>query len=105
MTFEMQEDEIPSSAWNFDTPKLHVPDQTQEAYASAFAWSDFPVIIDDLKINNEDNCIISPTSTNINYFDVFNLQGMCVKPNATQADIEALEPGIYIIGGKKVIVR
>ena len=37
--------------------------------------------------------------------DIFNLQGVCLKRDATQEDIEALTPGIYIIGGKKVVVK
>lgn len=37
--------------------------------------------------------------------DIFNLQGVCIKNNAMQSDIDALAPGIYIIGGKKVIVK
>ena len=37
--------------------------------------------------------------------DIFNLQGVCVKRNATQEDIDALTPDIYIIGGKKIVVK
>lgn len=36
---------------------------------------------------------------------IFNLQGICIKKNATDADVRALTPGLYIIGGKKVMVR
>lgn len=37
--------------------------------------------------------------------DIYNLSGVCLKRNATQADIDALAPGFYIIGGKKMIVK
>ena len=37
--------------------------------------------------------------------DIFNLQGVCIKNNAMQSDIDALAPGIYIIRGKKVMVK
>ncbi len=37
--------------------------------------------------------------------DIYNLQGVCLKRNASQADIDALAPGFYIIGGKKVLVK
>ncbi|MBO5053555.1 MAG: hypothetical protein J6C44_04850 [Muribaculaceae bacterium] len=37
--------------------------------------------------------------------DIYNLQGICIKHSATQADIDALSPGIYIIARKKVLVR
>ena len=37
--------------------------------------------------------------------DIYSVQGICLKRNATQADIDALAPGLYIIGGKKVMIR
>ncbi len=37
--------------------------------------------------------------------DIFTLQGVCVKRNATQEDVKALAPGLYIIAGKKVLVK
>lgn len=37
--------------------------------------------------------------------DIYNLQGVCIKRNASQDDIEALQPGLYIIAGKKVLVK
>ena len=36
---------------------------------------------------------------------IYTLQGVCLKRDATQSDIDALAPGIYIIGGKKVVVK
>ncbi len=37
--------------------------------------------------------------------DVYNLQGICIKRDATADDIKALTPGLYIIGGTKVLVK
>lgn len=37
--------------------------------------------------------------------DVYTLQGMLVRRNATADDLRALRPGLYIIGGRKVLVR
>jgi len=37
--------------------------------------------------------------------DIYNLQGIMIKRNATQADIDNLAPGLYIIAGKKVLVK
>ncbi|MDE6655034.1 MAG: leucine-rich repeat domain-containing protein, partial [Muribaculaceae bacterium] len=37
--------------------------------------------------------------------DIYNMQGICIRRNATQADIDALPAGLYIIGGKKVYVK
>jgi len=36
---------------------------------------------------------------------IYNIQGVLFKENATQEDIQLLVPGIYIVGGKKIIVR
>lgn len=37
--------------------------------------------------------------------DIYNLQGICLKRNATEEDVKALHPGVYIINGKKVLVK
>ena len=37
--------------------------------------------------------------------DIYNLQGILLKRNATQDDIEALTTGLYIIAGRKVYVK
>lgn len=38
-------------------------------------------------------------------FDVYSIQGAVVLRNATSADISNLERGIYIVNGKKVVIR
>ena len=37
--------------------------------------------------------------------DVYTVSGVCVKKNATADDLKALKKGLYIIGGKKVIIK
>lgn len=37
--------------------------------------------------------------------DVYTLQGMLVRRNATADDLRSLRPGLYIIGGRKVLIR
>ena len=37
--------------------------------------------------------------------DIYNLQGVLMKRNASQADVDALAPGLYIVAGKKVLVK
>jgi len=37
--------------------------------------------------------------------DVYNLQGICLKRNSTQDEINNLPSGLYIIGGKKVLIK
>lgn len=36
---------------------------------------------------------------------VYNLQGIIVLKSATAADIQALPAGIYVAGGKKIVVK
>ncbi|MGM9812423.1 MAG: C10 family peptidase [Muribaculaceae bacterium] len=36
--------------------------------------------------------------------DIYNLQGILIKRNATIGDINSLAPGLYIIGGRKVFI-
>lgn len=36
---------------------------------------------------------------------VYNTQGMLVKGNASQNDINSLTPGLYIVNGKKIVVK
>ena len=38
-------------------------------------------------------------------FDIFSIQGVVVKRNATNDDLKALPAGIYVAGGKKVVVK
>lgn len=38
-------------------------------------------------------------------FTIFNINGILLKRHATQEDIDALAPGLYIISGKKVLIR
>jgi len=60
--------------------------------------SEEPTGIDDVMTDGQDVNITRPN-------DIYNLQGICLKRNASQADIDALAPGLYIIAGKKVLVK
>jgi hypothetical protein len=37
--------------------------------------------------------------------DIYNLNGVCIKHNASESDIKTLLPGMYIVGGKKIFVE
>ena len=37
--------------------------------------------------------------------DIYNMQGICVKRAATTEDLNTLPTGIYIINGKKIVVK
>ena len=38
-------------------------------------------------------------------FDVYSVNGMVIKRNANKADVKDLDPGVYVINGKKVLVK
>lgn len=37
--------------------------------------------------------------------DIYNMQGVCIKRNASADDVKALAPGLYIVAGKKLLVK
>lgn len=84
--------------------ELHVPKGCLKVYASAPGWNMFGIIIDDLepRAGIDDVAIDFPNFINV---DVYNIQGMRLIQNATEDDIKALKPGIYIIGNKKISIR
>lgn len=58
-------------------------------------------------MENPDNgvdSIIQNDETERETFVIYNLQGVCIKRNATRHDIINLAPGIYVINGKKVLI-
>ena len=38
-------------------------------------------------------------------FDIYSVNGMIVKRNGNKADLKALDPGVYVINGQKVLVK
>jgi len=79
---------------------VYVPAGAIEAYSQAKGWKyffDFREMASGIGELSTD-CDARPS-------DVYNVQGMLVKVRASQADIEALTPGLYIIGGCKVYVK
>lgn len=53
-------------------------------------------------LSGVENVAVGPVGTEN---DIYNMQGVLLKQNASQEDIDALTPGVYIIGGKKQLVR
>lgn len=51
------------------------------------------------------NSVVNDENHYDNSFDIYNMQGMCLKRNASKEDVNNLSPGLYIINGKKVIVK
>ncbi|MDE6286818.1 MAG: leucine-rich repeat domain-containing protein [Muribaculaceae bacterium] len=91
-----------SSAFSDETysnATLYVPEAAVEKCRTIDPWRRFATITPSAGINDvEIDSINMPAS-------VYNLQGVRLKRDATQADIDALPAGIYIIGGKKVYVK
>ena len=86
----------------YETCTLHVPEGCLSVYSSASVWEDFKHIVDDLK--NPDTSEVIDIHDGERY-SVYSVTGLLLFKEATQEDIETLEPGIYIIGGKKQIVK
>lgn len=54
---------------------------------------------------NDKSQIASEIEVSNEGFSVFNLQGVLVKENATNADVNKLPKGLYIANGKKIVVK
>ena len=101
----------------YEGVNLYVPYEYIESYINAdMYWNRFSNIsgsefkdLDSIFAANYDNesCGVNSVSTaeqdNVN--SIYNLQGRCLKRNATQDDIKDLTPGLYIIGNKKLLVK
>lgn len=83
---------------NKETCILYVPAESIDAYKQATGWKDFKKIyaIGTTAING---IVISEGKP----FDVYNLQGRKVKANTTS--FSGLPSGVYIVKGKKVMVK
>jgi len=88
---------------DYGAPKdaiVYVPEGSKEAYSQAKGWnyfSDFREMTSNVDELSSDS--------DAHPKDIYNMHGTLVKANASQADIDVLDPGIYIIDGKKVIVK
>lgn len=81
--------------------KIFVPVGSLPAYQAFAPWNEFT------NIYESDFAAITDITNDQpgGYQDVYSLQGICIKRNATEADIDALPEGLYIIGSKKVYVK
>ena len=77
---------------------LYVPIGTKEKYKAATGWKEFAFIEEGLPsgINNI-------TKENNKNHDIYNLQGKKLHSNAT--DLNGLLRGVYIVNGRKVMVK
>ena len=83
---------------NKETCILYVPAGSVDAYKQAAVWKEFKKIY---PIGGTD--INSIMISNGKPFDVYNLQGRKVKANTTS--FSGLPSGVYIVNGKKIMVK
>ncbi|WP_363319933.1 Ig-like domain-containing protein [Duncaniella sp.] len=81
---------------------LHVPAGTLAAYRQAEVWKEFANIVDDLEPTS---AITDVQDDYIGRGDIYNIRGILIKRNADSDDIRRLNPGIYIINGKKIMIK
>lgn len=76
---------------------LYVPEESLELYSSIDPWSGFNILV----IGAGVETISSPINDNLK---VFNLNGLNILNSSDAYDVNKLQPGLYIINGKKVII-
>lgn len=81
------------------TCKLTVPKASMEAYKQAEQWKEF------FFIEENTTGIQTMTSDTELRSDVYSLTGAKVLANASLQDVQSLPKGIYVIKGKKIIVK
>jgi hypothetical protein len=77
---------------------LYVPEGSVDLYKAAPVWCEFKKILAIGSTGIKDILM-----TDGEAHDVYNLQGRKVKAKATS--LEGLPPGVYIINGKKTILK
>lgn len=79
---------------------VRVPSQSLELYRESPSWKAFWNI--EALTDGIESVDAGQQERRIN---IFNMQGICLKRNASQEDIDALAPGLYIIGNRKVLIK
>ena len=82
---------------NMETCILYVPEGSVDKYKAADVWKDFKNI-QAISATGVAGVIMDGTP-----FDVYNLQGRKVKSGVTT--LKGLTPGVYIVKGKKVVLK
>lgn len=86
--------------WNSPIETVYVPNEAVEDYKSSSKWSEYNIYGIDTGVSN----IVANNNKNESV-DCYTLQGVRVKTIRTAEDVRFLPPGLYIINGKKVVVR
>lgn len=96
----IHENNFDAETYEFCT--LHVPEGCMSAYASAPVWQNFKNIFEDLERPQIGNIVDIHVDES---YSVYTITGLLLIKDATKKEIDALSPGIYIIGDKKVMVK
>lgn len=82
--------------------ELIVPKGSLLNYKCATYWKDFLHI----RESDEASASVDDIEGDTNeVYNVYNLQGVGIMTNASKDDLKVLAPGIYIINGKKVLIK
>jgi len=82
--------------------RLFVPKGRIGSYANAPIWRNFNTIEE---FDTTSSLTYIEIDDNADGTDVYNTQGILIRANSTATDIESLPSGLYIIDGKRVIVK
>lgn len=82
-----------------DNCVLHVPYGTKLTYADAVGWKEFKNIVE----MDNPSAINGLASNSDNAFDVYSVDGR--KKCSSVTTLKNLSSGIYVIGGKKVLIK
>lgn len=81
----------------YDNATLIVPDEAYYDYLQSYGWDMFE--------NTKSAAIEDVFAETTAVADIFNLQGIIIKRNASKEDLHSLPTGIYIVNGKKIVVK
>ena len=84
---------------NTDECKLIMPQNSVDAYKKADGWKEF------FLIEGTTTGIINNIYNKINNVDVYTIDGVKCLSKASANEINALPKGVYIINGKKIIIK
>lgn len=86
---------------NTNTCQLNVPIGSKAAYQAADVWKDFSLISEKEELTSIEQ--LEASSTSVWPTNIYDMNGRLVRENAHSAD--GLTGGVYIINGRKVIIR
>lgn len=92
-----EESSFPASA--YANALLEVPTGSAEIYSATFPWSKFNMV------EGTDNVQVEKCLSEGAVYPVFTLNGMSVRRDSSKSGLDYLTPGVYIVGGKKIIVK